>query len=169
METGENKNTRTGFRKGGKPGGRRKDAVKSEFDSKIISIRRVARVVAGGRRFSFSVALVAGDKKGRVGVGLGKAGDTALAIDKAMRNAKKNMIKLKLTKNNSIPKEVMVKYCGSVVAMRPAPGRGVVAGSSVRNVLALAGVSDVSSKILSRSKNSLNNARATIKGLSLFV
>src|SRR3989344_1418038 len=71
---------------------------KPEFDQKILSIRRVTRVVAGGRRFSFSVALVAGDRKGNVGLGLGKAGDTSLAINKALRNAKKNMIKLKLTK-----------------------------------------------------------------------
>lgn len=149
-------------------GPRRPRKEPSEFDSKIVAIRRVARVVAGGRRFSFSVAMVAGDKKGRVGVGLGKAGDTAMAIDKAMRNAKKNMIKLKLNKYNSIPNEFTSKYCGSVIAMRPAPGRGVIAGSSVRTVLALAGVSDVSAKVLSRSKNSLNNARAAVKGLSQF-
>ena len=80
-------------------GGRRpqrfdKERVKPEFDTKIIGIRRVTRVASGGRRFTFSVAVVSGDKKGRVGVGLGKAGDTSLAIDKATRNAKKNMIKV---------------------------------------------------------------------------
>lgn len=79
------------------------DRPKPEFDQKIISIRRVTRVVAGGRRFSFSVALLAGDKKGSIGLGLGKAGDTSLAINKALRNAKKNMVRLQLTKTMSIP------------------------------------------------------------------
>ena len=82
---------------------------KPEFDQKIVSIRRVTRVVAGGRRFSFSVALVAGDKKGGIGLGLGKAGDTALAINKALRNAKKNMVRVQMTKTMSIPHEVSAK------------------------------------------------------------
>src|SRR5664279_3137203 len=91
------------------------DRPKPEFDQKILNIRRVTRVVAGGRRFSFSVALVAGDKKGSVGLGLGKAGDTSLAINKALRNAKKNMIRLKLTKTMSIPYEVDAKFSGNHV------------------------------------------------------
>ncbi|MBU1557832.1 30S ribosomal protein S5 [Patescibacteria group bacterium] len=141
---------------------------KPEFDQKIIDIRRVTRVVKGGRRFSFSVVMVLGNKKGSVGVGIGKAGDTALAIEKAIRNGKKNMIKLKLTENNSIPYEVEAKYNSSVVVFRPAKGRGVVAGSSARTILELAGVTEVGAKVLSRSKNKLNNARATIKALSEF-
>src|SRR3989338_6047581 len=90
---------------------------KPEFDQKIIDIRRVTRVVAGGRRFSFSVALVAGDKKGCVGLGLGKAGDTALAISKALRNATKNMVKLKLTKTMSIPHELSAKFSSSKIML----------------------------------------------------
>src|SRR3989344_1360715 len=86
------------------------DRPKPEFDQKIVSIRRVTRVVAGGRRFSFSVALLAGDKKGSIGLGLGKAGDTSFAINKALRNAKKNMVKLKLTKTMSIPHELSAKF-----------------------------------------------------------
>jgi len=121
--------------------------------------------MAGGRRFNFSVAMVLGDKKGRVGVGLGKAADTALAIDKAMRDAKRNMLTLDLTKSNSIKHDVEAKYCASVVAIRPSPGSGLVAGSSVRAVLELGGVTDVTAKLLSRSKNSINNARAAVEAL----
>ncbi|MBU1179211.1 30S ribosomal protein S5 [Patescibacteria group bacterium] len=139
---------------------------KPEFDQKIIDIRRVARVVAGGRRFSFRVTIVIGDRKGRVGVGLGKGADTALAIDKAVHIAKKNLVKIPLTKNNSIPYEVEAKFTCAEIIIRPArEGRGLVAGSSVRVVLDLAGVKDVAAKVISRSKNKLNIARATISAL----
>jgi len=121
--------------------------------------------MAGGRRFNFSAALVIGDKKGRVGVGLGKAADTAQAIDKATRAAKKNMLTLNLTKNRSLPHQIEAKFCASRIEIRPSPGRGLVAGSSVRTVLELAGVSDVTAKILSRSHNPVNNARAAIEAL----
>jgi len=142
--------------------------VKPEFDHKVIKIRRVTRVVAGGRRFSFSVALVSGNRKGSVGVGVGKSSDTALAIEKATRAAKKNMIALSLTKNMSIPHETDAKYVSSYVKIFPAPGKGLTAGSSVRDVLELAGIRDVGAKILSRSKNQLNNAEAAIKALQCF-
>jgi small subunit ribosomal protein S5 len=138
---------------------------KSEFDQKMITIRRVARTVAGGRRFSFSVALIIGNKKGKVGVGLGKAGDTTLAIDKAVRDAKKHMITVALTKDNSIAHEVSAKYTASRVTMMPVRGRGLVAGSSVRPVLELAGITNTVAKIHSGSKNGLNNARAAIEAL----
>lgn len=131
----------------------------------MINIRRVARTVAGGRRFSFSVAIIIGNKKGRVGVGLGKAGDTTLAIDKATRDAKKHMITLNLTKDSSIPHEVSAKFNASRVTLMPARGRGLVAGSSVRPVLELAGVSNIVAKVHSGSKNGLNNARAAIAAL----
>lgn len=144
----------------------RRQRVKPEFDHKVIDIRRVTRVVAGGRRFSFSVALIAGNRKGRVGVGVGKASDTALAIEKATRDAKKNMVDLNLTKDMSVPHEVKAKYNSAVVKIFPAPGKGgITAGSAVRNVLELAGAKGVGGKILSRSKNKLNNARATMKAL----
>jgi len=161
---------RGGDRRGGGgrgPRGPRRDsnAPRSEFAQKMLGIRRVARVMAGGRRFNFSVCMVIGDKKGRVGVGLGKAMDTQLAIDKATRHAKKNMITLDLTKTNSIKHDISAKYAASVVEIRPSPGRGLVAGSAVRAVLELAGVTDVTAKILSRSHNSINNARAAITAL----
>ena len=154
-----------GFKKNPRRIVRREDRARSEFIQKIISIRRVTRVVSGGRRFGFSVAMVLGDKKGQVGVGTGKATDTALAIEKAIRQAKKNMVKIKTTKEMSIPHDVQTKYGASVIQIIPAKGRGLVAGSSVRTVLELAGVKDVTAKIFSRSKNKLNNAQATIKAL----
>ena len=138
---------------------------KPEFDQKILNIRRVTRVVAGGRRFSFSVALVAGDRKGAVGLGLGKAGDTSLAINKALRNAKKNMIRLNLTKTMSIPHEVSAKFSSSSVHLIPNKGRGLVAGSVVRDIIKLAGVKDITGKILSSTKNKLNNAKAVMAAL----
>ncbi len=140
--------------------------VKPEFDQKILDIRRVTRVVAGGRRFSFSVALVAGDKKGAVGLGLGKAGDTALAINKALRNAKKNMIKLKLSKTMSISHELSAKFSSSKVVLLPNKGRGLVAGSVIRDIIKLSGMKDITGKIQSNSKNKLNNAKAVMAALS---
>ncbi len=145
---------------------RRSPRERSEFEQRILGIRRVTRVVAGGRRFSFSVAMVVGDRKGRVGVGLGKSTDTALAIDKAARDAKKNMVKVNFTDDNSVPHELSAKFKASIVEIRPAPGRGLVAGSSVRDVLELAGAQNVSAKLLSRSKNKINNARCAIKALA---
>lgn len=157
--------TRTARRPSRRPQrGERRDRA-PEFDQKIIGIRRVTRVMAGGRRFSFSVAMVIGDKKGRVGVGVGKAGDTALAIEKAIRNAKKNMITIKRTDTNSIAHNTEAKYGSTEIQIRPAQGRGLVAGASVRTVLELGGVTDVTSKILSRSKNKTNIARAAVQAL----
>ncbi len=156
-----------GSARGGKGGARGAgfERAKPEFDNKLIQIRRVTRVVAGGRRFSFSVALVAGNRKGSVGVGIGKAADTAAAIEKALKSAKKNMIKVRVSSEMMIPHEVGAKESSSRVMIMPAPGRGMVAGSSVRNVLELAGIKNVRAKIISGSKNKLNNARAAIKAL----
>lgn len=157
---GDNRRNERRPRRGARP-----ERQKPEFDQKIISIRRVTRVMGGGRRFSFSVAMVIGDKRGKVGVGIGKAGDTQLAIEKAIRNAKKNMITVSMNKDSHIPHDVHVKYASSEVMMMPAKGRGLVAGSSVRTVLELAGVKDITAKIFSRSKNKLNNARAAVEAL----
>ncbi len=157
---GDNRRNERRPRRGARP-----ERQKPEFDQKIISIRRVTRVMGGGRRFSFSVAMVIGDKRGKVGVGIGKAGDTQLAIEKAIRNAKKNMITVTMNKDSHIPHDVHVKYASSEVMMMPAKGRGLVAGSSVRTVLELAGVKDITAKIFSRSKNKLNNARAAVEAL----
>lgn len=142
------------------------DRPKPEFEQKILDIRRVTRVVAGGRRFSFSVTLVAGDKKGSVGLGLGKSGDTSMAINKALRSAKKNMLKLSLSKTMSLPHEIEAKFSSSRVFLTPNRGRGLVAGSVLRDILNIAGVKDVTTKIHSGTKNKLNNAKAVMEALS---
>lgn len=152
-------------RRNSRTGRGRQPRERSEFDQVTIDARRVARVMAGGRRFNFSLVVVIGDRKGRVGVGLGKAVDTALAIDKAVRDAKKNLFTVPRTKSGSIPHEVSAKYASSTVTVIPSKGRGLVAGSAVRTVLDLAGVTDVVTKILSRSKNKLTIARATVEAL----
>jgi len=153
--------------RGGPRGGRGGDRerVKPEFDSKIIDIRRVTRVTAGGRRMNFSVAVVAGDHKGRVGVGLGKGIDTAGSVEKATREAKKNMIRVPLSAQMTIPHAVDAKFGSAIIKIFPARGRGIVAGSSARAVIELAGIKDICAKFLSGSKNRLNNARATIEAL----
>ena len=144
---------------------RRDTRTKPEFEQKIVSLRRVTRVMAGGRRFSFSVCLVAGTRKGSVGVGQGKAGDTPLAIEKAFRDAKKHMITVNTTKEMSIPHEVEAKFNASRVKIMPARGKGILAGGSVRTVLELAGLREIGAKLLSRSKNGANNAYVAIKAL----
>jgi len=145
--------------------GARPPRERGEFEQVTIDARRVARVMAGGRRFNFSLVVVIGDRKGRVGVGLGKGIDTALAIDKATRDAKKHLFTIPRTASGSIPHEVSTKYASSTVEIIPSRGRGLVAGSAVRTVLDLAGVTDVVTKIHSRSKNKLTIARATVEAL----
>ena len=139
---------------------------RGEFDQVTIDARRVARMMAGGRRFNFSVVVVIGDRKGRVGVGLGKGADTALAIDKATRDAKKHLLVIPRTASGSLPHDVRAKYASSTVEIFPSKGRGLVAGSAMRTVLDLGGVTDVVSKIHTRSKNKLTIARATIAALA---
>jgi small subunit ribosomal protein S5 len=138
---------------------------KPEFDQKMVSIRRVTRVVAGGRRMTFAVALAIGDKKGSIGLGTGKGGDTAIAIAKALRQAKKNMFKIKTTKEMSIERGVKAKFSSSKLEMMPNRGKGLVAGSTVRDMLILAGLKNITAKLHSGSKNKLNNARVAYKTL----
>lgn len=153
-------------RGGDRRGPKREPKPKPEFDQKIVDIRRVTRVTSGGRKFSFAVAVIAGDKKGRVGFGTGKGLDTAAAVDKAYRKAKKNLIRIPLTKDGTIPHDVSAKYSSARVEIRPAPGKGIVAGSSVRDVVEIAGIKDVIGKLRSGTKNRMNNAQAAILALS---
>lgn len=157
-------------RRGGRPGGpggkTYAERPKPEFDQKMISIRRVTRVVSGGRRMSFAVAIAIGDHKGSVGMGTGKGADTALAIAKALKAARKNMITVKLNKEGSIHHDVSAKYNSAQVMMMPNKSKGLVAGSAMRDILILAGIKNVTAKINSGSKNKMNNARATISALS---
>src|SRR3989338_970850 len=144
----------------------REPRPKSEYEHKLIDLRRVARVVAGGRRFSFRASVVLGNRKGEVGFGTGKAGDTSQSIEKAVRDARKKKILVPLTKDFSIPHDVYAKFKTARVILKPAKaGKGLVAGGSARNVLALAGVRNASAKILSRTKNKLTNALANLEAL----
>jgi len=135
-----------------------------QFQEEIISIRRVAKVVKGGKNLRFSVAVIVGNRQGEVGFGKGKAREVPLAIKKAVADARKNLIKVPIV-NNTIPHQVEGKFGSTRVIIRPAsPGTGVIAGSAVRVILELAGVENILTKIL-YSKNPYSVARATIEGL----
>lgn len=150
------------FRKNRRPNRKPGAAPKSEFDQKMLAIRRVTRVSSGGRRFSFSVVMAIGNGKGKVGVGIGKAGDTSLAIDKAIKQARKNVVEIKTTKTMSIPHAVEAKYSSAVISLQPSAGKGIVAGSAVRDLIELGGLKDIVGKVRSGSKNKLNIAHATL-------
>jgi len=138
---------------------------KDEYEDQVLDIRRVTRVTAGGKRFRFRATVVIGNKKGKVGVGLGKGPDVPKAIEKAKTQAKKDIITVKL-KNNTIPHQVEAKFSAARILIKPASvGHGLMAGGPARVVLKLAGVEDATAKFLGRTKNKLTNALATIEAL----
>jgi small subunit ribosomal protein S5 len=140
-------------------------AEEKEFEEKVVQVRRVCKVVTGGKRLGFRVLTIVGDKKGRVGLGIGKAADVAVAIRKGVEAAKKGLSAVPMV-GNTIPHEVIGKLGASEVLLRPAPaGRGVIAGGSVRVVLELAGIRDVVAKSLG-SSSAINCAKATINALA---
>ncbi len=142
-----------------------KERPKEEFESKLLDLARVVRVAAGGRRFRFRAVMVIGNKEGKVGVGVAKGADVAQGVEKATRMAKKNLIEVPII-NGSIPHQVEAKFGPAKVLLKPQrKGRGLVAGGTVRVICNLAGIKNISSKILGRTSNKLNNARATIKAL----
>ncbi len=169
FNNGRGTNSNTGFQgRGARRPRKFFQRPKPEFDQKIVSIRRVTRVSKGGRRMTFAVAMAIGDKKGSIGLGTGKGGDTAIAINKAIRQAKKSMFKIKTTKEMSIPYEISEKFSSSKLSLMPNKGRGLVAGSTVRDILVLGGLKNITAKLNSRTKNKLNNARVAYKALYQF-
>ena len=137
----------------------------SEWQERVIQVRRVTKVCKGGKKLSFRAVVVIGNEKGKVGVGVGKAADVVGAVKKAVSDGKKHIINVSLTKNNSVPHLINGIAGASKVLLRPAAeGCGVIAGGSVRTVLELAGIKNILTKQLG-SNNPLNNACATIDGL----
>ena len=139
---------------------------KDDFKERVLDVRRVTRVVAGGKRFRFRATVVVGDEKGHVGVGVAKGIDVAGAVAKAKLEGKKSMITVELRDSRTVMHEVTAKYSAAHVIVKPAaPGRGLRAGGAVRFVLALAGIKDATAKCLGRTPNKLTNALATIEAL----
>jgi small subunit ribosomal protein S5 len=137
----------------------------SEFEERVVAIKRVAKVVKGGRRFSFAALVVVGNKAGEVGFGTGKAGEVPEAIGKASRSAKKSFRNVLLIEQRTIPHEVIGTFGAAKVIMRPAaPGTGVIAGGAVRAVLESVGVKDILTKCVG-TRNANNAVRATLDGL----
>lgn len=140
---------------------------KPEFDQKLLDLARVTRVVKGGRRFSFRATLVIGNRKGRVGVGVGKGPDASESIKKAFNDAKKNMITVVMRKG-TIPHDIRFKSGSARILIKPAAtGRGIVAGGAMRSVFDLAGIKDIVSKSFG-TPNKLNLSRATVEALDTF-
>lgn len=137
----------------------------TDWQERIVQVRRVTKVVKGGKKLSFRAILIIGNEKGQVGVGVGKASDVIGAVKKAVTDSKKNLVLVPVTKNNSIPHIITGQSGAARVIIRPsAPGSGVIAGGSVRTILELAGVKNILAKQLG-SSNPLNNARAATNAL----
>lgn len=145
--------------------GNRNREKESEWQERVVQIRRVTKVVKGGKKLSFRAIVVVGNERGQVGVGVGKAGDVIGAVKKGVVDGKKHLVTVPLTKSNSIPHRANGIAGGAKVMMRPAaPGTGVIAGGAVRTVLELSGVRNILAKQLG-SSNPLNNARAAVDAL----
>jgi small subunit ribosomal protein S5 len=138
--------------------------VKPEFEQKLVDLARVTRVVKGGKRLRFRACLVIGDQKGKIGFGIAKGTDVSIAVNKAMLQAKKNLLQIDV-QSETIPHEIRAKYGAAQVLLRPArKGHGLVAGGVVRVILTLAGFKNLTAKILG-SDSKINNVKATMKAL----
>lgn len=146
----------------------RKDKTKkdNEFDQKLVEVRRVTRVTKGGKRLRFRVCVVIGNKKGKVGMGVSKATDVAIAVNKAINYAKKNLIEAP-TFSNTIPCMIYEKYGAAKIMLKPArEGASIISGGAIRTVLELSGIKDVVSKMLGSTSNKISNIRATLNALT---
>ena len=144
----------------------RREREKDEFESKLLDLARVSHTRAGGKKMSFRAVIVSGDKNGKVGVGVATGLDVAQAVEKATRLSKKNLIEVPI-KEDTIPHQVEAKFGPAKVLLKPQrKGRGLVAGGTIRIICNLVGIKNVSSKMIGRTGNKLNNARATIKALN---
>ncbi len=144
---------------------RRNNEKRDEFESKLLDLTRVSHTRAGGKRLRFRTVMVVGDKKGKVGIGVSSGRDVAQAIEKATKLAKKHLIEVPIIKD-TIPHEVRVKFGSAKILLKPQrKGRGLVAGGTVRVICVLAGIKNISSKVLGTTGNKMNNAKATIKAL----
>ncbi|MBI4812513.1 30S ribosomal protein S5 [Candidatus Falkowbacteria bacterium] len=160
---GEKKKTARAGRSGRKGGGRR-EKREEEFEQRIIDLARVTRVMAGGKRMRFRACVAIGNKKGRVAIGMAKGADVTLAVTKAVNKAKKNFIEVPIV-NDTVPHEIYHKFGAAKVLLKPArSGRGVIAGGAVRIILELAGIKNVTSKILG-TNNKVNNVKCVIEAL----
>lgn len=161
-KAGEQRRPMRGGRRGGP---RRSRAEDSEFDQRIIDIARVTRVTEGGKRMSFRATVAVGDRVNRIGFGIGKGLDVTLAVNKAVSRAKKSLLRVPITKNGSIAHASKAKFGSSKVMIKPAPvGTGIIAGGVMRTLLELAGVKNVTAKMIG-ANNKINNAHATLDAL----
>jgi small subunit ribosomal protein S5 len=146
-------------------GRRGQQREEKEFEEEVIQIDRVTRVVKGGRRLRFRATVVIGDKRGRVGVGIGKSNEVTTAIKKASTKAQKDIIRVPITKNDSIPHQIKVKFKAAKILLLPAgKGTGIIAGGAIRKVVELAGIKNILSKAFG-TNNRLSNAQAAIRAL----
>jgi len=147
--------------------GGREDKPQDEFDQVILDLARVTRVMAGGKRMRFRACVAIGDRKGRIGVGLAKGSDVSLAISKGTDDAKKHLIKVKMTDSGTISHEVRIRSHSAKLLIKPAPaGTGIIAGSVLRQIFELAGIKDIVGKIIG-TPNKVNNAKVAIKALEM--
>ncbi len=148
--------------------GQRSKREKPEFDQQIVDLARVTRVTKGGKQLSFRVAVLIGDRKGRVGYGVDKGKDVQIAVGKAVNQAKKSLFRVPMDEN-SIPHMVQAKFKAAKVLIKPAPkGTGIIAGGAVRTVLEMAGVPNASAKMIGKSTNKISNVKATFAALQSF-